>query len=111
MDLWMLGVALSALVVLGVWDVGRPGRAEPSAQLFLRAVGGLGLVAMAGLALQAGSSAGALVAAAAAAPLLLGLLGGALREPRQKPVARPSTAHREREQAPAPRPAEERRAA
>ena len=108
MDVWMLGAALAALVALGVWDVGRPGRADPSALLLLRSVGGLGLVAMAALALQAGSSAGALVAAGAAAPLLLGLLGGALREPRETPVARPSLSHRE--QAPPP-PAEERRAA
>jgi len=110
MDVWMLGVALSALVALGVWDVGRPGRAEPSALLLLRAVGGLGLVAMAALALQAGSSTGALVAGAAAAPLLLGLVGGALREPREKPVADAPATDRERK-APAPLPAEERRAA
>ena len=110
MELWMLGVALSALVALGVWDVGRLARADPSALLLLRAVGGLGLVAMAALSLQAGSRAGALVAAAAAAPLLLSLVGGALREPREKPVADLSAAHRERE-APATLAPEERRAA
>ena len=110
MHLWMLGGALSALVALGVWDVGRPDRADPSALLLLRAVGGLGLVAMAALALQAGSKAGALVAAATAAPLLLGLLGGVLREPREKPVADAAAARPERE-APTPLPTEERRAA
>ena len=68
MDWWMLGLALAALLALSAWDVGRPGRAERSALLLMRAVGGLGLIAMAALALQAGSDLGALVAAAGAAP-------------------------------------------
>jgi hypothetical protein len=93
--------------------VGRPGRAERSALLLMRAVGGLGLIAMAALALQAGSDVGAVVAAAGAAPLLLGMLGGALREPRRAAPPRPVPAPRVRPAAPA-RPAraeDERRAA
>jgi hypothetical protein len=94
MDWWMLGVALAALLALGAWDVGRRGRAERSALLLMRAVGGLGLMAMAALALEAGSDLGALVAAAGAAPLLLGLLGGAVREPRRSQTPRPVPAPR-----------------
>lgn len=90
MELWMLGIALAALVALSAWDVGRPGRAERPALLLMRAVGGLGLIAMAALARQAGSGLGALVAAAGAAPLLLGMLGGALREPRRSAQRRPA---------------------
>jgi len=114
MDLWMLGLALAALLALSAWDVGRPERAERSALLLLRAVGGLGLIAMAALALQAGSDLGALVAAAGAAPLLLGMLGGALREPRRaappQPVPAPRVPPAVRPQAEA-HPDEERRAA
>jgi hypothetical protein len=114
MDLWMLGLALAALLALSAWDVGRPEKAERSALLLLRAVGGLGLIAMAALALQAGSDLGALVAAAGAVPLLLGMLGGALREPRRSAPARAVPAPRvppaARPQAEA-RPDEERRAA
>lgn len=111
MDWWMLGLALAALLALSAWDVGRAGRAEPSALLLMRAVGGLGLIAMAALALQAGSGAGAMVAAAGAAPLLLGMLGGALREPRQKAVPRQVEARGERPVEPESAPSEERRAA
>jgi hypothetical protein len=96
MDWWMLGVGLAALLALSAWDVGRPGRAEASALLLMRTVGGLGLIAMAALALQAGSDLGALVAAAGAAPLLLGLLGGAVREPRRSQAPRPVPAPRAR---------------
>ena len=35
MDVWMLGLALAALLALSAWDVGRPGRAERSALLSL----------------------------------------------------------------------------
>jgi hypothetical protein len=115
MELWMLGLALAALLALSAWDVGRPGKAERPALLLMRAVGGLGLIAMAALARQAGSGLGALVAAAGAAPLLLGMLGGALREPRRSAQRRQAPAARARpaEQAgPAPAAAdEERRAA
>jgi hypothetical protein len=80
----MAGLALALLVALGARDVGRPGVASGPALLVLRAVGGLGLVAMAALALRADSPEGALVAAVAALPLLAGLTGGLLR-------ARPET--------------------
>lgn len=114
MDLWMLGLALAALLALSAWDVGRPGRAERPALLLMRAVGGLGLIAMAALALEAGSDLGALVAAAGAAPLLLGMLGGALREPRRSTTPRTVPAPRVRpaaEAQAAARADEERRAA
>lgn len=113
MELWMIGLALAALLALSAWDVGRPERAEKPAMLLMRAVGGLGLIAMAALARQAGSGLGALVAAAGAAPLLLGMLGGALREPRRASQRRPApvATRRPAEQA-RPAPAdEERRAA
>lgn len=71
-DWWMAGLALALLVGLGARDVGRPGVASAPALLLLRAVGGLGLVAMAALALRAGSPEGAAVAAVAAVPLLAG---------------------------------------
>ena len=114
MEWWMLGLALAALLALSAWDVGRPGRAERSALLLMRAVGGLGLIAMAALARQAGSDLGALVAAAGAAPLLLGLLAGAVREPRRSAVPRTVPAPRVRPTADAQAAApagEERRAA
>jgi hypothetical protein len=92
----MAGLALSALVGLAARDVGRPGRATEPALLLLRAVGGLGLVAMAALSLRAGSPEGAAVAGAAALPLLVGLTGGVLRarperRERPAPVALPRT--------------------
>jgi len=89
---WIAGLALSALVGLAARDVGRPGRASAPALLVLRAVGGLGLVAMAALSLAAGSPQGALVAGVAAFPLLVGLTGGILRarpESRDRPVPLP----------------------
>ena len=88
MEWWMAGLALSALVGLAARDVGRPGRASAPALLMLRAVGGLGLVAMAALSLRAGSSQGAVVAAVAAVPLLIGLTGG-LRRPRAERPSQP----------------------
>ena len=75
----MVGLALSALVALAAWDVGRPGNASPSALLALRAVGGLGLVAMAALSLSFGAEDAAAVAGVAAAPLIIGLLRGSPR--------------------------------
>ena len=56
-----------------------PGNASPSALLALRAVGGLGLVAMAALSLSFGAEDAAAVAAVAAAPLIIGLLRDARR--------------------------------
>jgi hypothetical protein len=55
------------------WDVGRPGRASGAALLVMRAVGGLGLLAMAAHALDTGAAAAAGVAAAAALPLISGV--------------------------------------
>lgn len=111
MEWWMAGLALAVLVAVAARDVGRRGRAEGAALLVLRAVGGLGLVAMSALALRAGSPEGALVAAVAAFPLLIGLTGGILR-------ARPESAAAPVELRPADAPAaaeaepgEERRAA
>lgn len=108
-DWWMAGLALALLVGLGARDVGRPGVASGPALLLLRAVGGLGLVAMAALALRADAPRAALVAAVAALPLLAGLTGGMLRtrpERRTAPVALPrpdaapaETAGRERREA------------
>ncbi|WP_217922291.1 hypothetical protein [Miltoncostaea oceani] len=111
MQWWMAGLVLSALVGLAARDIGRPGAASPAALLLLRAVGGMGLVAMAALSLRAGSSEGAAVAAVAAFPLLIGLTGGILRarpERRPAPVTlpRPAAARTGSEA-----PAEERRAA
>ena len=93
MDWWMAGLALSALVGLASWDVGRPAGASAPALMALRAVGGLGLTAMAALALAAGSGPAASIAAVAAAPLLIGLTGG-VRRPRAEraPIARPAAA-------------------
>lgn len=80
----MAGLALAIALGLAARDVGRPGAAEPAALLVLRAVGGLGLVAMAALGLRAGAGEAALVAAVGAVPLLIGLTGGVLR-PRERP--------------------------
>jgi hypothetical protein len=107
-DWWMAGLALALLVGLGARDVGRPGVASGPALLLLRAVGGLGLVAMSALALRAGSPEGALVAAVAALPLLGGLTGGLLRA---RPEARPAPLAVARRRAPAAPPAAERREA
>ncbi len=109
MDWWMAGLALALLVALGARDVGRPGVTSGPALLLLRAVGGLGLVAMAALALRAGSPEGALVAAVAALPLLAGLTGGMLRARPEVRTARLAVA-RARPPA-AARQAEERREA
>ncbi len=110
MEWWMAGLALAALVALAARDVGRPGRAEGAALLMMRAVGGLGLVAMAALALRAGSPEGALVAAVAACPLLIGLTGGILRA---RPERAEAPVELRRHDAPAAEaaPDEERRAA
>ena len=80
MGWWTAGLALSALLAWAAWDVGRPGRATGPAPITMRAVGGLGLMALAALALQADAPLGALVAAVGAAGLLIGLLGR-IRQP------------------------------
>jgi hypothetical protein len=96
---WTAGLALPALLAWAAWDVGRPGRASAPALLTMRAVGGLGLMTLAALALDAGARHGALVAAAGALALLGGLLGR-LRQPAEErrrveapaPAVRPTTA-------------------
>jgi len=86
-ELWMVGLALSALLVVAARDVGRPGNASAAGLLGLRAVGGLGLGAMALLAVGAGHPIAALVAGLGAAPLLAGLTAAALRKRRARPSA------------------------
>ena len=107
-ELWMVGLALSAVLAVAARDVGRPGNASAIGLRCLRAVGGLGLAAMAFLALRAGHPLAALVAAAGAAPLVGGLVGSR----RAGRLVRPSPASRDvsarADAAPA---AEERRAA
>ena len=85
----MVGLALSVLVALAAWDVGRPGNASPLALLALRAIGGLGLVAMAALALSFGAEQAAGVAALGAAPLIFGLLRGTRAADAEVTVATP----------------------
>jgi hypothetical protein len=86
----MVGLALSVLVAVAAWDVGRPGNASPSALLALRAIGGLGLVAMAALALSFGAEQAAGVAAVGAAPLIFGLMRGARAADAEVTVATPA---------------------
>lgn len=110
MELWMVGLALSALLVVSARDVGRPGRASAAGLAGLRIVGGAGLGAMAVAALVYGHPMAALVAGLGAAPLLAGLLLPATRRARVRAPA----AARETTVMPDPRhaaPAEERRAA
>lgn len=90
MELWMVGLALAALLVVAARDVGRPGNASGSGLLCLRAVGGLGLGTMAVLALRSGQPQAALVAAAGAAPLLAGLIASG----RGRRLARPAALRR-----------------
>lgn len=93
MELWTVGLALSALLVVAARDVGRPGNASAVGLLCLRAVGGLGLAAMALLALRYGRPQAAMVAALGAAPLLAGLVGSGRRRRLARPtVAAPGTA-------------------
>ncbi len=101
MQLWMVGLALSVLVAVAAWDVGRPGNASPSSLLALRAIGGLGLVAMAALALSFGAEEAAGVAALGAAPLIFGLLRNtrAGRRRGQRPDARGAPVGRHRRRA------------
>jgi hypothetical protein len=70
---WMAGAVLAVALMWSAWDVGRPGRASGGALLMMRAVGGLGLLAMAAHALDAGATAAAGVAAAGALPLVSGV--------------------------------------
>lgn len=69
-----VGALVVALLAWSAWDAGRPGNATAPALLVMRTVGGLGLLVMAAHALDAGATAGAGLAGAAAVPLILGLL-------------------------------------
>jgi predicted lipid-binding transport protein (Tim44 family) len=112
-ELWMVGIGLSALLVVAARDVARPGRSSAGALLCLRAVGGLGLGAMALVALRSGAPAAALIAMLGAVPLLAPLgraAAGSRRATQPEAVGRAAMAatgsrHDEAE------PAEERRAA
>jgi hypothetical protein len=77
--MWMVGVALSALLVAAARDVGRSGRASEAGLAGLRTLGGLGLGVMAVLALSYGRPAAAAVAAVGAAPLIVGLMASERR--------------------------------
>lgn len=90
MQWWMVGLALAALVAVAAWDVGRGERASAAALLALRAVGGLGLTAMAALSLSLGAREAAAVAAVAAAPLLLALMRGPRQARHEAPVVVPA---------------------
>ena len=81
-ELWMVGLALAALLVLSARDVGRPGRASAEGLLALRLIGGAGLGATAALALASGSPTAALVAGRGAVPLLSGLVVPLMRRQR-----------------------------
>lgn len=108
MELWMVGLALAALLGLSARDVGRPGRASTEGLLGLRLIGGVGLGAMAALALASGRPVAALVAGLGATPLLAGLVVPLTRRQRATVVSAP----RETTVLPDPRYlAEERRAA
>ena len=89
MELWMVGLALAALLLLSARDAGRPGRASAEGLLGLRLIGGVGLGAMAALALAADSPTAALVAGLGAAPLLSGLVVPLLRRGRAPLAAAP----------------------
>jgi hypothetical protein len=86
-ELWMVGLALSALLVVAARDVGRPGRASAAGLAGLRAVGGTGLAAMALLAIASGHPIAAAVGALGAAPLLGGLVAPLLRRRLARTVA------------------------
>lgn len=83
---WMAAVGLAVVLAWSAWDLGRAGRTSAPALTTLRAVGGLGLLAMAIEALLAGFTVAAAVAALAAAPLVGALAAGAHRA-RRPPVA------------------------
>jgi len=110
-ELWMVGIGLSALLVVAARDVARPGRSSAGALLCLRAVGGLGLGAMALVALRGGAPAAALVAMLGAVPLLAPLgraAAGSRRATRPEARASMAAVGSRRDEA---EPAEERRAA
>lgn len=73
MGWWMAGAVLALGLMWSAWDVGRPGRASGAALLLMRAVGGMGLLAMAAHALNTGATVAAGIAAAGALPLIGGI--------------------------------------
>lgn len=73
MGWWVAGAVLALGLMWSAWDVGRPGRASGAALLLMRAVGGLGLLAMAAHALDTGATVAAGIAAAGALPLIGGI--------------------------------------
>jgi len=85
-QLWMVGGGLVVVLAWSVWDLGRAGRTSAPALGTLRAVGGLGLLAMAIEALIAGYPVAATIAALAATPLAAGLAAGARRGRRARAV-------------------------
>jgi hypothetical protein len=85
---WMAGVGLVVVLAWSAWDLGRAGRTSAPALGTLRAVGGLGLLAMAVDALVGGFPIAAAVAALAAAPLVAGLAAGGRRARRARIAAR-----------------------
>lgn len=87
MELWMVGLALSSLLVVAARDVGRPGRASAAGLIGLRAIGGAGLGTMALLALASGRPIAAVVGGLGAAPLLGGLVAPLLRRRLARPLA------------------------
>lgn len=106
-ELGTVGLALCGLLVVAARDAGRPGNSSPIGLACLRTVGGLGLAAMAFLALRAEAPMAASIAAIGALPLLAGLVGSARggRATLSMRGARPL------DQRSDSRPAEERRAA
>ena len=77
MELAVLGLALSAFLAVSVRSAGRRRDSSPGGLACLRGVGGLGLAAMAILALRYGAPLAAAIAALGAVPLLRGLAGSA----------------------------------
>ena len=110
MELWMVGLALSTLLVAAARDVGRPGRASAAGLAGLRAIGGTGLGVMALLALASGHPIAAAVGGLGAVPLLAGLVAPLLRTRLARPLA-PGRANPAVAEARYPAPAQERRAA
>lgn len=73
MEMWMIGLALAALLVAAARDVGRADEVSALGLLCLRGVGGAVLLLMAVLAVRGGHPAAAVVGTAGATPLLAGL--------------------------------------
>ena len=87
MQWWMAGVGLAVVLAWSARNLGRAGRTSASGLVTLRAVGSLGLLAMAVEALLTGFPVAASVAALAAAPLMAGLAVDARRARRARTAA------------------------